>query len=350
MAYYEKRTGKKGVTWRVRITVKGAPPQSESFRRKVDAQEWAAKTEAALRDGQLLPDRRERDRTVADLAAEYRAVTIPAYLPVERRKRASRLNWWEEQLGHRRLVDLKGPDFSDALRKLAAGAGPSGEPVGPATQVRYLAVIRHAFSVAISDWGWLPHNPAGHVRTPREPRGRVRYLSNDERKSLLATCQESQDRRLYPIVVVALSTGARQGELMALRWPEVDLVRAQAVVDGKNGERRALALSDQAIAVFRDMGKVRSLHTDLVFATVDGRARFPREIWNKVVADAKVKNFRFHDLRHTFASYLAMSGATLPELAAALGHKTLAMVQRYAHLAPAHTAGVVRRMTEKFLS
>jgi integrase len=178
----------------------------------------------------------------------------------------------------------------------------------------------------------------------------VRYLSPEERGRLLLACQRSSESRLYPLVVVALGTGGRQGELLDLRWGEVDLARGQAVVDGKNGERRALALIGPTAAALRDLARVRRLGTDLVFASFRGVAAFPRKAWERALADSKVQDFHFHDLRHTFASYLAMSGASLPELAAALGHKTLAMVQRYAHLAPAHTAGVVRRMTEKFLS
>ena len=109
-------------------------------------------------------------------------------------------------------------------------------------------------------------------------------------------------------------------------------------------------LAGPALAVLQELGKVRRIATDLVFAGRRGVAAFPQEAWDEARLAAKIEDFTFHDLRHTFASYLAMSGATLAELAEALGHKTLAMVKRYAHLSEAHTSGVVKRMTERFLT
>ncbi len=352
MPSIEKRVGKKGVTWRVQVTV-GGIRRTKSFRRKTDAVEWAIATENAMRDGHAVPDRKERQRTVADLLDRYRKEILPRYGAYEQQQRGSRLAWWVEQLGETRLVALTAAAIGSKLRLLEEGHGPRAAMRGPAsagTQNRYLTTLHHVLAAAVKDWGWLRENPAARVRPRKEPRGRVRYLSEDERGRLLAACECSENPRLYPLVVLALGTGGREGELLDLRWPDVDLVRAQAVVDGKNGERRALVLNPQCLAVLRDRGQVRQINNLLAFATGAGRATFPRKAWEAALRRAKLEDFRFHDLRHTFASYLAMSGASLPELAAALGHKTLAMVQRYAHLSPAHTAGVVKRMTEKFLS
>ena len=117
----------------------------------------------------------------------------------------------------------------------------------------------------------------------------------------------------------------------------------------KNGERRTLVLAGQVLAALRDFSALRRFDTDEVFVGAQGPAAFPQHAWREALEAAVVPDFHFHDLRHTFASYLAMNGATLPELAAALGHKTLAMVQRYAHLSPQHTSSVVTRMVERML-
>ena len=122
------------------------------------------------------------------------------------------------------------------------------------------------------------------------------------------------------------------------------------IQDTKNDERRAVTLVPEVVALLKEHSKVRRLNTDLVFVrqgkdkavVIDTRFR-------EAVAKAKIKDFHFHDLRHTCASFLAMSGATIPELADVLGHKTLSMVQRYAHLSQAHTSSVVERMNKKFL-
>lgn len=176
-------------------------------------------------------------------------------------------------------------------------------------------------------------------------------MSEAERDGLLRACKASREARLYPLVVVAVSTGARQGELLGLRWRDVDLARGLAVVhETKNQERRTLPLAGVALQVLKDLARVRRLDTDLVFANRRGQAVFPRAAWEAALRRAGIEDFRFHDLRHTAASYLAMSGATLTEIAAVLGHKTLAMVKRYAHLTEQHTSSVVARMNDRFLA
>ena len=178
----------------------------------------------------------------------------------------------------------------------------------------------------------------------------MRFLSDAERDRLLEACRESSEPRLYPMVVLAVSTGARQGELLQLRWPDVSLARGVAIVHHtKNGERSALPLTGRAVEVLKEHSQVRRVDTDLVFANENGTATFPRRAWELALRAAEIEDFRFHDLCHTAASYLAMSGATLAEIAEILGHKTLAMVKRYSHLTDQHSSKVVARMNAQFL-
>jgi integrase len=215
---------------------------------------------------------------------------------------------------------------------------------------RYLAVLSHVFTIASREWDWAENNPVRRVRKLRESRGRVRCLDEDERERLLAACEASWDDRLYPLVLLAISTGARRGELMALRWRDVDLKQGRGVLHHtKNGERRAIAITGLALEILRERNRVRRIDTDLIFASSDGRAWFPLRPWNAALRAAGIADFRFHDLRHTAASYLAMSGATTAEIAEVLGHKTLQMVKRYSHLTDSHTFSVVSRMNAKYL-
>ena len=349
MAYVQERKGKRGSSWRVQVRVKGRPVQTETFDRKTDAVRWAQQIEADLRAGRHLPVAEARRRILSELIAAYRRSILPQYGPGERKRRASKLDWWDRRLGAWFLSDLTPARIAECRDELAEGKSLSGRPASPAGQVRYLAQLSHVLSYGV-ELEWIDDNPARRVRRPREPRGRVRFLSDAERKRLLAACLESTDRRLYPLVVLALSTGARQGELLGLRWSDIDLQRRLAVVhQTKNGDRKALTLVDVALAAIRQLASVRRLGTDLLFADRRGTARFPRHAWDAALREAKVSEFHFHDLRHTAASYLAMSGATLAEIAEVLGHRTLAMVKRYAHLSEQHTSSVVRRMEERFL-
>jgi integrase len=174
----------------------------------------------------------------------------------------------------------------------------------------------------------------------------VRFLSDEERQRLLDACITSKNKSLYTIVVLALATGGRQQELLSLRWPDVDLIRGTLTFQQtKNGERRRVPLTGHALDLLRQHARVRYLESDLVFPSYTNiKRRRVRDAWNNAVRRAGIADFHFHDLRHTFASYRAMNGASLLEIAEVLGHKTLAMVKRYAHLSEAHTRGVVERM------
>src|SRR5712691_6752927 len=116
-------------------------------------------------------------------------------------------------------------------------------PTAHSTVNRYLAALSHAFTIAVGEWTWVDDSPMRKVRKPKEPRGRVRFLSDDERTQLLQACQGSRNPYLYKAVVLCLSTGARKMEILGLCWSEVDLQRGCIILqDTKNGDRRVLPL------------------------------------------------------------------------------------------------------------
>ena len=190
-----------------------------------------------------------------------------------------------------------------------------------------------------------------NVSKLEEPKGRVRFLSREERTRLLDACRKTPD--LYTIVVLALSTGARRGEILGLRWRDVELKRSVIVLhDTKNRDRRVLPLSGPALAIMQERSRVRHITTDRVFPNLRRpEAEYNiRRCWPEALEAAGIEDFRFHDLRHSAASYLAMNGATLAEISEILGHRTLAMVKRYAHLTDSHVSKVVARMNEAIFS
>jgi integrase len=179
-----------------------------------------------------------------------------------------------------------------------------------------------------------------------DSKGRERFLSESERQALLTACDASECAALGPCVRLALATGARKGELMGLEWANVNLDRRIVrFVDTKNGDNRTVPLAPTAVEVLKAWKKGR-LAVGLVFPlTIDGIDK----PWREAREAAGLPDFRFHDLRHSAASYLAMSGASLMDIAAILGHKTLAMVKRYSHLSEQHTTAAIDRMADKFL-
>ncbi len=343
--------GAEGIRYRVQIRLKGAPTQSAYFERRTDAKRWAAETEAAIRQGRFFQSTEARRHTLGDLIDRYIEQVLP-HKPRSNKDSERHLLWWKDELGTLALSDITPQRLAEYRDRLRSERTTRGELRTAATTNRYLGSLSPAFTVAVREWGWLEHNPCQKVRRMKEPKGRVRFLSKQEREDLLSACQKSSSRFLYPLVLLGLTTGARQGELLELEWKAIDFERRTIRLEQtKNDDRRSLPLTLPCLDELQKLFAARDLGTDLVFPSRDGSKPISiRTSWDSAIEAAGIQDFRFHDLRHTTASYLAMSGATTAEIAEVLGHRTLAMVKRYAHLSSDHVAGVVARMSERFLS
>jgi integrase len=276
--------------------------------------------------------------------------------------RPQRLAWWSARIGDIALSELTDDPLFEALESLEARNGRvyagldadgkpifrgKGKPIAPATINRYAASIAAVVTWAIKK-RQVPRgfeNPARHLERRPENNERVRFLADDERERLFAACRASKWPRLYLLVLMAITTGARRGELEGLRWGDVDLDKAVAYVEQtKNGDRKVLPLLP---AVLTELERFRSKDPRaLVFAS----KRRPAQAYNSTMVfgaalkAAKVKNFRFHDCRHSCASYLAQNGATLLEIADVLGHRQLSVTKRYSHLTTVHKAKLMQRV------
>jgi integrase len=249
-------------------------------------------------------------------------------------------------MGTRALVNITPAAIAEMRERLSKVHTRAGTPLTGATITRYGTAISAVLTVTVKEYGWITRNPARNVTRLADSKGRERFLTGVERGALLEACDASDCAVLGSIVRLALATGARKGELMALEWSGIDLDRRTVrFLDTKNGESRTVPLAASAISVLKELRKGR-LPVGQVFpysvTTID-------KAWQAARAAAGLDDFRFHDLRHSAASYLAMSGASLMDIAAILGHKTLAMVKRYSHLSEQHTTAAVDRMAEKFL-
>jgi integrase len=350
MANIEERTNKDGTkVYRVKIRRKGYPAQTATFPRKTDAKKWSQNTESAIHEGRHFKTTEAKRHTFAEMIKRYRKDILPQKSDIMQTEQSRHLEWWNEQMGDLSLADITPNIISELRDRLLTEVGPKGKPRSPATTVRYLAALSHVYSVATREWEWITDNPILKIKKPKEPKGRVRFLSDDERDRLLKACKESDNTILYPVVILAISTGARRMEIMNLTWDDVDLHRGVAILNKtKNDERRSLPITSHALELLKGLSKVRRLDTNLLFPRADGHEPIElRSAWDKAIDEAQVEDFKFHDLRHSAASYLAMNGATLAEIAEVLGHKTLTMVKRYAHLSEQHTHSVVDRMNKK---
>jgi integrase len=212
------------------------------------------------------------------------------------------------------------------------------DEVRNATVNRALEIVRRILNLAHQDWRWIPAVPK--IRMLKEPRRRVRFLRREEAERLLDT----MPKHLKPIVRFALATGCRASEIFGLEWNRVDLARKIAWLDHratKSGEGRGIPLNTDAIAALQS---TLDQHSRWCFTFAGKRIRKSTTAWDRARQRAGIEDFRFHDLRHTWASWHVQSGTSLQELMELGGWKSYEMVLRYAHLAPEKLSSVAKRI------
>ncbi len=355
MANIQKRISKDGATsHRVQVRLKGFSPETASFERLTDAKEWAKKTEADMKAGRHFGA--SKRHTFNELADEYR----------QHAKDPERLEYWRSVFGADTLDTITPARISKVRDKLLSEDTPrfatpaTGDPKQDAKRLRakrtgatvnrYLASLSSCLAHAVKTLQWIEHNPCERITKPAENKGRVRFLSDDERTALLAACKPHPD--LYLAVVLALSTGARRDEIMSLRYGQIDFNRKVITLyDTKNKETRALPLVGSALTILQERAKVRSIADDRLFPPT-ARAKKSESLdlrnqWEGALKAAAVTNFHWHDLRHTAASYLAMAGVSLVEISKILGHRTMQMVSRYSHLSDGHIVATGEKLAAR---
>jgi integrase len=343
MATIAKQVGKRRTTYKVRIRKPNSPTITKTFSSKSLAEKWARQTELQIEEGTYFERVEAEKHSISDLVDRYFDEELHKLSETDWPIRTRQLNWWKNEIGAVPLNKITPPLIVECRNKLKTESDRSGSTVN-----RYMAAMSAACGIAATEWQWMKENPFSRVRREKEADGRVRFLSQKERKALLQACKESKNKHLYLITLLALSTGMRQSEIMTLTWSQIDLDRGCITLfKTKNGEIRVVPLVGLAAQEIQRHGKVRTLNNQHVFpGRHHSHANFPRKAWETALKKADIEDFHFHDCRHSAASELAMNGASLHEIAAVLGHKTLAMVQRYAHLSEQHTSSVVKRMNE----
>jgi integrase len=349
MASIEQRETKLGkITYRAKVRIKGHPEQNASFDKISDARKWAAKIESSINEGRYCSE--SRKHTLAETIDKY----CEKILPTKKKSsdQLAQLNWWKGSIGNLMLCDVLPAVVSKYRDILIENKNKKGFHRSLSTVNRYLSALSHVFTIAVKEWQWVDYNPVLRISRQKEPRGRTRFLSDYERKRLLDACHQSSNKYIETIVILCLSTGARKMEIVGLKWEDVDLKRGIITLHNtKNGEVRVLPLVGNAYIKVQELYASRSLYdhpSEFIFPSTNFNQPLDiRQPWEKALKEAGIEDFKFHDLRHSAASYLAMNGASMAEIAEILGHKTLQMVKRYSHLSEAHTSDVVRRMNDK---
>jgi integrase len=282
--------------WQAQVRRRGVAPRAKSFNTRADAQRWAQDLEAeANRSGWVADTRAAEKTTLRELLTRYCAEVTPGKRGAV--SEASRINSILRcPISHRTLAKLTSADVATYRDERL-------KSVAPATVVRELNTVSHAIEVATREWGlWLPRNPVKLVRRPQVPRGRTRRLKAGEEARLLAACDSGRTPLMKPLIILAIETAMRRGEMLDLQWQHVDLVRCVAH-KGRDGQR-VFPVTGNSIRLAFEHLRVR----------------------------AQMNDFHFHDLRHEAVSRLFEKGLNIAEVSTISGHKELRMLRRYTHL------------------
>ena len=303
----------KNGSFRACIRKKGHRTITKCFKTRANAKIWAGRIESD-REYQFAMGTPVAGMTFETLAREYYQ-----WWNARRRKDMSvpsKIRWWVERLGTMQVMDIQAVQIRERLNEYAKGRS-------PATFNRMRSQLSAIFRYAGKESGYGVANPVASVPRRQEDNKIERYLSDDERASLLAACRKSPWEKLHLLTHMALGTGARLGELLKLEWKDVDLeTRTCLLRDTKNGADRVITLPPALAHQMRPWQEI-------------GTRVFPGKFrwwWQKAVAEAGITGFRFHDLRHSSASYLVQAGVSLYATGQILGHKNIQTTARYAHL------------------
>lgn len=329
------------------VRLRGYTPQRSSFRTKSLAKKWIQDVESGIRDGRHFKTVESKKHTVSEMIDRFIAQWLPKF-PGRQKKQTALLLWWKGEIGHLLLSDLTSSVIAERRDKLLTENTSRGTLRSSSTTNRYLSALSKNLSVAVNEWEWLDDSPIRKVSKPQEGKGRERFLTSEEKTRLLDECKNSRNTNLFPIVALAVITGMRFSEIANLRWKDVSFDREIiTLLQTKNGEIRYVPLTVEAAKIFRGCASYGGLDNHLIFPpsknTRIQKVISIREAFEAALKRAQIDNFRFHDLRHTAASYMAMSGATQGELMAILGHRTPVMTRRYAHYSQPHLKDMLER-------
>ena len=323
---------KKGRHWYIDYYVKGVRKRKKIGPSKQVAELALAQVEVKIAKGEYLGIYEEKKLTFRQFAPEYLAYSQANKAPGSYRR--------DQGIIEARLMPFFGEQYLSEIT-LAMAEQYKGQRltvVDPATVNKELNCLKAMLNKAVA-WKHLKTHPLVGMTLLKEPPGRLRYLTLEEKDRLLEACADPL--YLRPIVELAMHTGMRRGNIVKLRCADIDLKRRMILLPRtKNNERNVIPMNDTVAAVLQAMP--RHLNSDVLFPGVNGN--MVTMAFKRACRRAGIPDFRFHDLRHTFGSYLAMEGFNLRTIQQLLGHKDLRMTMRYSHLSAEHLQQAVNRL------
>jgi len=327
---------KRGSSWFVQIRRKGFRPRFRSFESHSAAQQWAREEEAAIDNGHgRVETKSGREMIVSELLARYSKEKTPQKKGAETELlRLSKMQLRPfAQLAISNLTSSAIADFRDQRLK----------EVKAATVRRELGILRSVLETARKEWAVsIRENPVAQITIPAAKDARERRLKRGELELLLESIEKGRNLLVGPVVLLALETGLRRGELLRLGWDDIDLRSRTALIrDTKNGSDRTIPLTKSATKILERAAKT----SNRVFPLTPNGLR---QCWRRACQRAEIEDLRFHDLRQEAISRLFEIGLSVPEVALISGHKDARMLFRYTHLMPETVRDRLDDLTARF--
>ncbi|GJD43817.1 Tyrosine recombinase XerC [Methylobacterium cerastii] len=317
---------KRGSSWQAQVRRDGSRPTSKSFNLKTDAVRWARDIERDIEQGEHPSNIKILKKlTLSDLLTRYEECITSS-------KKGANQEHYKLRLIHAHPIAALNLSYITS-KSVADYRDSRLQIVQPSTVRRELAVLQHCFEIATKEWGIpLASNPVRNIKLPDVSKARQTRLNIGDEERLNEALRQSRIWYLQPLVKLAIETGMRRGELLSLRWSNVNfLQRTARLEDTKNGHSRTIPLTPTAIKLLQALPK----NCDLIIP-VSGNA--VRLAWERLRARAELPDLRFHDLRHEAISRMTEMGLTVPEVAMISGHRDYKMLARYTHIRPENVA------------
>jgi len=345
MATISARKRKYGTVYRAEVRIAGHKPLSRTFDRESEAHRWAEDVETTLRSGGYVGEAPPDDLPIKTALHRYLDEVSSQKAPLttdrDHRSAAPLIEHFAGQT-LRRITPAMVAKYRDSRIK----------DIKPASLQKEMALLSHLFTIARTEWAYDIANPVIGIRKPSPGPGRLRLLNEGDILRLLDSCKKSRNLKLYHYVLLQLHTGMRPSEGAGLKWKQVDLDKRILDLTKTKTDPRRVPLTVQAVEVLADLvpeGDCDKESYVFLPKKISNMVKLRPSIhfrgaYERALARAKIKDFTMHDLRHSAASWMIMSGIDLRTLADILGHKTMQMVQRYTHLLDKHKLKAIDRI------
>ena len=356
MANIRTIQNKNSKSYKATVRIKGYKPEYKTFSSLTAAKEWAKKVEVLMKEGAYkqnvcFDNNGSKIEYVAQLIDFYKSnVATLRYKTPE--KYYCMFEWWKNQIGNVQLKNLSTSTLTQCKNILIdekITVGKNQLKRKPNTINKYLMCMSAVLTYAVKELELINSNPMTNVKNLKKPNGRIRFLTQEEIKILTQKCKEESDI-IYVFFLISLSTGARYSEVLNLKVENFDFDNSQVFyLNTKNTEHRGVHIPFNVLEIIKNYIHKYNINTFLFVNPKTQKFYYIRGILQKIIKNAGIKDFHIHDIRHTTASYIAMNGGSLLDIADILGHKSIVMARRYSHLTQKHTAQIIENVSGKML-